>query len=395
MSRPHGITTGNAAGAAGGRFYLPQLDGLRFCAFLLVFLHHSPVFPGGSRAAAAAQGMGWVGVDLFFVLSAYLLIALLHQEHEATGATDFRKFFIRRALRIWPLFYVYVAACFVHFIATDGEDMAEVTGRTIGHLFLLDNFFTAFAGQYNPLNFTQHLWTVAFEEQVYLFIPLLFAAIVWLRRRQPLFALAAVAVVASQPLLRWALTLFHDDETTVWVIPFLHADTIIAGLLLGAGVGSTLKQSVPGDVFAIAGALVLGVVVFVLPARATSANSCQRRPFISSRCWPSRSFSSFLDVWTRDRGSPGSWHGGRWCFWGESRTVSTSGIWAGNQFGPSLARSWFSALVNLENPLVAWLFVVLSALSWTVAVSVLSYFVLERPFLRIKSRFTLVPNRAD
>ena len=109
--------------------------------------------------------------------------------------------------------------------------------------FLLDNFFTAFAGQYNPLNFTQHLWTVAFEEQVYLLIPLLFAAIVWLRRSTPLFALTAVAVVASQPLLRWALTLFHDDETTVWVVPFLHADTIIAGLLLGAGVGSTLEAA--------------------------------------------------------------------------------------------------------------------------------------------------------
>jgi hypothetical protein len=40
-----------------------------------------------------------------------------------------------------------------------------VTGRTIGRLFLLDNFFTAFAGQYSPLNFTPHLWTIAFEEQ--------------------------------------------------------------------------------------------------------------------------------------------------------------------------------------------------------------------------------------
>ena len=146
-------------GDASGRFYLPQLDGLRFCAFLLVFLHHSPVFPGGSRAAASVKDMGWVGVDLFFVLSAYLLIALLQREHAATGAIDFKKFFIRRALRIWPLFYVYVAACFVHFVATDGEDLTKITGRTIGHLFLVDNFFSAFSGEYNPLNFTLHLWT--------------------------------------------------------------------------------------------------------------------------------------------------------------------------------------------------------------------------------------------
>lgn len=394
MSRPPGITTGNAAGAAGGRFYLPQLDGLRFCAFLLVFVHHAPVFPGGSRAAAAAKGMGWVGVDLFFVLSAYLLIALLHREHEATGETDFRKFFIRRALRIWPLFYVYVAACFLYFIAFDGKDVAEVTGRTIGHLFLLDNFFTAFAGQYNPLSFTQHLWTVAFEEQVYLFIPLLFAAIVWLRRSKPLFALAAVGVVASQPLLRWALTLFHDDETTVWVIPFLHADTIIAGLLLGAGVGSTLRQRVPGDVLAITGALVLGVVCFVLPGDDISQ-------FLSTQTvhlFTLLALAFFLIVLgCLDQGSWIAWLLARQplVFLGRISYGLYVWHWAGNQFGPSLARSWFSAFVNLENQLVAWLFVVLSALSWTVALSVLSYFVLERPFLRMKSRFTLVPNRTD
>jgi peptidoglycan/LPS O-acetylase OafA/YrhL len=160
----------------GGRFYLPQLDGLRFFAFLLVFLHHSPVFPGGSRVASSLKEYGWVGVDLFFVLSAYLLVALLHREHEATGLTDFKKFFIRRALRI------------------------------------------------------------------YLFIPLLFMAIVGLRRKPALFAAIAVAIAVSQPLLRWGITRFNDNELTLWVVPFLHFDTIFAGLLLGAGVGWSFKK---------------------------------------------------------------------------------------------------------------------------------------------------------
>ena len=127
-----------------------------------------------------------MGVDRFFVLSAYLLFALLHREHEATGQTDFKKFFIRRVLRIWPLFYVYIGACFVYFLVLGGKD-PSVYGRTIGHLFFLDNFFTAFAGQYNPLNFTPHLWTIAFEEQIYLFMPLLFMAIVGLRQKPAWF----------------------------------------------------------------------------------------------------------------------------------------------------------------------------------------------------------------
>lgn len=381
-------------GEARARFYLPQLDGLRFCAFFLVFLHHSPVFPGGSRVAASLKDMGWVGVDLFFVLSAYLLIALLHREHTATGATDFRKFFIRRALRIWPLFFVYIALCFIHFVATDSEDLAEVTGRTIGHLFFVDNFFTAFSGEYNPLNFTPHLWTIAFEEQIYLFIPLLFLAVTGLRRYTMPFALTAAAIVVSQPLLRWALTRFNDNEITVWVTPFLHFDTIFAGLLLGAGVGAALKEKVSGDVLVVAGALVLGVVMFVRPDSELSTMLPVRSVYLFTLL----ALAFFLIVLgCLDQESRIAWLLARQpvVFLGRISYGLYVWHWVGNQYGPGLTRAWLSATVNLDNPLVAWVSLVLPALALTVALSVLSYFALERPFLRIKTRFTLVPNRAD
>jgi peptidoglycan/LPS O-acetylase OafA/YrhL len=381
-------------GDAGGRFYLPQLDGLRFCAFLLVFVHHSPVFPGGSRAAASVKDMGWVGVDLFFVLSAYLLIALLQKEYAATGATDFKKFFIRRALRIWPLFYVYVATCFVHFVATDGEDLTKMTGRTIGHLFFVDNFFSAFSGEYNPLPFTPHLWTIAFEEQIYLFMPLLFMAIVGLRRNNTLFAVTAVAIVVSQPLLRWGLTRFHINEITLWVTPFLHFDTIFAGLLLGAGVGSTLKERVSGDAIAIAGALVLGYIVFVLADSGVS----EALPIRGVYLFTLLAIAFFLIVLgCLDPGSRIARLLARqpFVFLGRISYGLYVWHWIGNQFGPGLASSWFSPVMTQQNVVVAWFSVVMPALSLTVALSVLSYFALERPFLRIKSRFTLVPNRAD
>jgi peptidoglycan/LPS O-acetylase OafA/YrhL len=65
--------------------------------------------------------------------------------------------------------------------------------------------------------------------------------------------------------------------------------------------------------------------------------------------------------------------------------------WAGNRFGPELASPWLSA--NMTNELAAWFAAVVPALSLTVVLAVVSYFVLERPFLRIRSRFTIVPNR--
>lgn len=376
----------------GGRFYLPQLDGLRFCAFLLVFVHHSPVFPG-SRAAAAVKEFGFVGVDLFFVLSAYLLIALLQREYTATGATDFGKYFIRRALRIWPLFYVYIAACFVYFLASDGKDLAVITGRTIGHVFLVDNFFTAFDGHYNPLNFTPHLWTIAFEEQIYVFIPLLFTAIVALRRTPMAFAIIAGAIMVAEPILRWGVTRFSNSELIPWTVPFLHFDTIFAGLLLGAGVGSRVKEKIPGDVFVIIGLLILGFVFFQPPdsdlfrasGRAVYLFTFLACAFflivlgnLDGRSWTARLLACQPFVFL-GRISYGLyvWH------------------WVGNEFGPGLARQWLPALVSSQNSIVSWTSLVGTALSLTVALSVTSYFVLERPFLRIKTRFTVVPNRKD
>jgi peptidoglycan/LPS O-acetylase OafA/YrhL len=377
----------------GGRFYLPQLDGLRFFAFLLVFLHHSPVFPGGSRAATSLKEYGFVGVDLFFVLSAYLLLALLHREHAETGSTDFKKFFIRRVLRIWPLFYVYVGGCFVYFLVFDGKDLATIAGRTIGHLFFLDNFFSAFAGRYNPLNFTEHLWTIAFEEQIYLFIPLLFIAVLGLRRNPRLFALTVVLIAVVQPLLRWGFTRFNSSELVVWVTPFLHFDTIFAGLLLGAGVGATLKQKVPGDALTGAGALVFAFTLFFLPY----SELTQLLPVRSVYVFSLLAVAFFLIVLgCLDERSWSAWIFARQplVFLGQISYGLYVWHWVGNQFGPGLARSWF-ATYNPDGPVAGWLFAVLPAFTLTVAVSVLSYFVLERPFLRIKRRFTMVPNRAD
>ena len=374
----------------GSRFYLPQLDGLRFFAFLSVFLHHSPLFPDGSRAAAFVHQLGWVGVDLFLVLSAYLLVSLLHREYAATGTVSFSQFFIRRALRIWPLFYFYVGVCFLYFVLFDSSGGTAVAGRTIGHLFFVDNVFTAITDQYNPLNFTPHLWTIAFEEQVYILMPLLFMAIVGLKNNRKFLVLATAAVFLSQPLLRLAVNWFYAKERVVWVMPFAHFDTISAGLLLGTVAGTRMFQRVPGDLFAVIGAAVFGLMFFVAPGGDFAMFLPDRNVFmftflafafsfivlgcLDATSWLSRLLALQPFVFL-GRISYGLyvWH------------------WAGNQFAPPLASPWLSAYMT--NEVASWFAVVVPALSLTVVLAVLSYYVLERPFLRIKSRFTLVVNR--
>src|SRR5579871_6137530 len=102
------------------RFYQPELDALRFFAFFGVFLFHAaPRYiefydhAGAPRwlgnLLISAFGAGAFGVDLFFALSAYLITSLLLRERNATGTLDLRGFYMRRILRIWPLYFAFIA----------------------------------------------------------------------------------------------------------------------------------------------------------------------------------------------------------------------------------------------------------------------------------------------
>src|ERR1700722_6435581 len=84
------------------RFYRPELDALRFFAFLGVLLHHGPKPQGFLTVVSDA---GSFGLLMFFLLSAYLITELLFREREQTGTISWKHFFVRRALRIWPLYY--------------------------------------------------------------------------------------------------------------------------------------------------------------------------------------------------------------------------------------------------------------------------------------------------
>src|SRR5271167_1278609 len=110
------------ADRAAPNFYRPELDGLRFFAFFAVYLNHTMSFgeQGHHRHMPDALGnalgtigvAGAFGVDLFFVLSAYLLTELLVREGVARGTVDVRAFYLRRILRIWPLYFFFLALAY-------------------------------------------------------------------------------------------------------------------------------------------------------------------------------------------------------------------------------------------------------------------------------------------
>lgn len=159
-------------------FYLPQLDGLRFFAFLSVFVWHfmtpwtnefvnDPRHSGLSKLFAQSVVIGSYGVDLFFVLSAYLITELLLRERRLRGKIDARAFYVRRALRIWPLFY----AALIVILA--GTWLIPSLGPARIYLpsffFFLGNFALCKWGP--PAMILAPLWSVSVEEQFYLVWP--------------------------------------------------------------------------------------------------------------------------------------------------------------------------------------------------------------------------------
>jgi peptidoglycan/LPS O-acetylase OafA/YrhL len=218
------------------RFYLPELDVLRFFAFFAVFVSHVPPYGLYSKNALGSLGTaGAFGVDLFFTLSGYLLTSLLLREREQTGYINLRAFYVRRTLRIWPLYYFSIASA---FLLTQIPDSFISAPPYPGNLFLpmqpksyffmaifLFNFDIAGSFLTNPYFFMTQLWSISVEEQFYLFWPW-FARYVP-RRRIVVIPIAMIAVAciarASSPL---------DPFKQVWTNTFTRLDPIAVGILI-------------------------------------------------------------------------------------------------------------------------------------------------------------------
>lgn len=110
--------------------YYPELDALRFLAFLLVLLHHAP-YTEKIPIWVILHNYGWIGVDLFLCLSAYLFTKLLYVEYQEKGNINIGFFYLRRMLRIWPLYFFFLGVMLAYSIFVDGWH-AQILIRSLG-----------------------------------------------------------------------------------------------------------------------------------------------------------------------------------------------------------------------------------------------------------------------
>jgi peptidoglycan/LPS O-acetylase OafA/YrhL len=213
---------------ADSRFpYLPGIDALRALAVLAVFMYHAGVdwIPGG-----------FLGVDLFFVISGYLITSLLLREFRRGGHVKLGRFWLRRARRLLPAVGVMIAVTMVVGAIVEPSRVDEMRGDAIASLAYFANWHFVYADvsyfdQFQRPSLFTHLWSLSVEEQFYLFWPLVFAAGMKLFGRGRLL-LGVLAGAAASVALAWILFDPGADASRVYYGTDTHAVGLLAGVAL-------------------------------------------------------------------------------------------------------------------------------------------------------------------
>ncbi len=207
--------------------YRPGLDGLRALAVAAVFLYHARIdwLPGG-----------FLGVDLFFVLSGYLITSLLLVEWEARNRIDLRRFWLRRARRLLPALVVVVLASLALAAIFARQDLAHTRSDAVSSLLYYTNWheITANHSYFNLMgnpSLLQHTWSLAIEEQFYIVWPLLLVPCLVLvgRKRLPMLVIAGIAASVA---LMWILYNPNADPSRVYYGTDTRAFLLLMGILL-------------------------------------------------------------------------------------------------------------------------------------------------------------------
>ncbi len=227
---------------------VPALDGVRGLAILAVLLYHfmgyAVVDADAARAPAIDRfvhnvaGAGWIGVDLFFVLSGFLITGILLEAKAGGAGRYFGSFYARRALRIFPAHYAYLVLLFllIPILASSAHAANDtLAADRLWYTGFLGNVLVALHGAARPDFFvTGHLWSLAVEEQFYLTWP----AIVLLLNRRQLMPLCLVIIVAALSLRAGMTAAGVSGATSLTLMP-ARMDTLAVGALIALALNQT------------------------------------------------------------------------------------------------------------------------------------------------------------
>lgn len=359
------------------KIYFPELDGLRFLAFLSVFIYHFVIYTGVFYHSFLQYF--WVGVDLFFVLSAYLFTKLLTAEYASTRAISFRKFYLRRIFRIWPIYFLFVGFVIAGYVFKHHIISKYVLLRIGGLLTFSDNLVSAIGGyKYSPLPFAIHLWTIGFEEQFYLFVPLIILLLVRLSIRRKIILFGFVFILFSG--LRLWLIAGNSPHPSIYYLPFTHFEPILMGIVVGFGGLNFLVARIKPFILGIIGVFFFGFSCLLPNMEVTSYLLSLTYLFVGI-------FTSLTLVSVTNSAVLMRTFSQRALVYLGKRSY---GLYVYHLLGLGTGKLVVNHIHSLHSNVWAMF---LLGLGFTVLIAVTSYKVVEVPFLRLKKRFEVVASR--
>jgi peptidoglycan/LPS O-acetylase OafA/YrhL len=369
--------------AAKQRFYRPELDILRLIAFLMVWCAHASLAFKGllpTRFLSLIHGAGSLGVPVFFFLSAYLITELLRREKALTGAMNLSNFYMRRVLRIWPLYFGIFAVYGLLGLRFHGFRIEP--GRLLASILMAGNWYIAkHPNLTTPL---RHLWSISVEEQWYLLWPLIAMAVT----RERLLLYCGSLLLASQAILAY-LACGHRPRLAVSI--WVNSGVQFQYLALGAGVALLLNGRIPrlaprsrAGLAALAAAAFLFTDWVFLMKRESAAQKAVSlcSGYLSAGVGSACLVFALLGV------------GSRYCPRILVRFGQLSyGLYVLHETGFFLAGAVLRHLSGVHSgrfSLFQTALCVMLALPLTVGLAFASYYGWELPFLRLKERWTAV-----
>ncbi len=349
----------------------------------MVFLHHA--FPHQpefwtklglpsivARVLAGIGATGAFGVSLFFVLSAYLITELLLREKELVGSLDVKSFYVRRILRIWPLYFLFLALAVALQWVMPGQHMGWRAGLAFSAL--AGNWYIVFIGFPSSVIFP--LWSVSIEEQFYLTWPLIVR-----RVSQMTMVMFAVGLLGVATAARFYLGAHHRLESEVWCNTLVQLDPIAAGILIAVLLRGTVPQ------FSKLARTAMTVAGVVCLATAALYFGIKNDPLTTARIvlgYPTVAIGAVLLLLAvlRQGANP-------------TRALVylgriSYGLYVFHVLGLTISDY---VVPNQTANLARYSLRVFVALALTVTMAAISYRWLETPFLKLKQRFTYVLSR--
>jgi peptidoglycan/LPS O-acetylase OafA/YrhL len=256
-----------ASGAGEKDNFRPDIEGLRGIAVLLVVLYHAGTL---SNSSLQIPG-GFIGVDLFFVISGFLITGLLIRERERTGKVSFSRFYARRVRRILPAAAVVLLVTLViayQLVALSSRSAVMEDGASSA-ISIANIRFAMTTDYFNPTNNSfspfLHFWSLGVEEQFYFVWPALLALVAW--RRPRVGAALALTVVLVASFVASVVVTQSTPATAFYMLP-TRAWQLAAGGLLALGIGSMARtpqavRAAVGELLSVAGWIALAALVWV------------------------------------------------------------------------------------------------------------------------------------